>query len=182
MDTNTRKNQDLKDPEKDQAKLQPDKDTLNLPDAEDIPGQENIHPPDLREMADTTIASDDEEGVGIFDTDNERLTRGIAEDNQQPDDASETAPSLDESRPGGQEEAITKEEQEALEQTGSIDDENLRRARPDDKDDEGDPLNESSGATGKDLDIPGEEEDDEDENKGEEDEENNEYSLSDDNA
>jgi hypothetical protein len=50
---------DLPDSEKDKAKLQPDEATLDLPDVKDIPGQEFVHPPNLREMADTTISSDD---------------------------------------------------------------------------------------------------------------------------
>ena len=177
------KNQsDLPDTKKDEAKLQPDTGTLNLPDVEDIPGQENIHPPDLREMADITIASDDEEGIGVFETDNERFTRNPTEEHLESDSAQEAA--FEEKRPLPKDEAtntqeITKEQEEALEQTGSADDKNLRRALPENKDSEGDPLNESAPVSGKDLDIPGEELDDEDEDKGEEDEENNEYSLSD---
>src|SRR6476469_5540046 len=62
---------DLPDSEKDKAKLQPEETVLNLPDVKDIPGQENIHVPELREMADTTISSDDEEGAGIFGDDDE---------------------------------------------------------------------------------------------------------------
>src|ERR1700759_1547738 len=60
----------LPDSEKDKQKLQQDKATLDLPDVKDIPGQEHIHPPDLKEMADTTISSDDEEGIGLFGDDN----------------------------------------------------------------------------------------------------------------
>ncbi|MBZ4188682.1 hypothetical protein [Niabella beijingensis] len=156
---------DLQDPERDEAKLQPDKTTMDLPEVKDIPGQENIHPPDLREMADTTIASDDEEGVGIFEADSESLVRDAAQEQNEIGDKDE----------------ISEEEVEALDQTGSEDDKNLRHARPDNKDAEGDPLNEYTGNSGKDLDVPGEELDDKDEEKGEEDEENNEYSLSDDN-
>jgi hypothetical protein len=58
---------DLPDSERDKKELQQDKTTIDLPDVKDIPGQENIHVPDLREMADTTISSDDEEGAGLFD-------------------------------------------------------------------------------------------------------------------
>ena len=36
-------------------------DRINLPDAEDIPGQEHITPAPLGELADTTASSDDEE-------------------------------------------------------------------------------------------------------------------------
>lgn len=181
----TNKNeQDLQDTEKDKEKLQPDEATLDLPEVKDIPGQENIHPPNLREMADTTIASDDEEGVGIFDTDEERLERGntAAEDDPAYRGADVDASSdADEKSTGTPEDAITQEEIDALDQTGSVDEENQRRARPDNTDTEGDPLNENIENSGKDLDIPGEELDDEDEEKGEEDEENNSYSLSNDN-
>jgi hypothetical protein len=60
---------DLQDSARDQERLQPDETTINLPDVEDIPGQEHIHPPALGELADTTISSDDEEGVGLFEQD-----------------------------------------------------------------------------------------------------------------
>lgn len=112
------KNQsDLPDTKKDEAQLKPDTGTLNLPDVEDIPGQENIHPPDLREMADTTIASDDEEGIGVFETDNERFTRNPTEEYLEPDSAQEAA--FEEKRPLPKDEAtntqeITKEAEEAL--------------------------------------------------------------------
>ena len=57
----------------DSRKKQPEKEpgtfTIDLPDVKDIPGQEYIHPLPLGEIADTTISSDDEEGVGILDDD-----------------------------------------------------------------------------------------------------------------
>ncbi|HEX6914062.1 MAG TPA: hypothetical protein VF145_02395 [Chitinophagaceae bacterium] len=62
---------DLQDSPRDEARLQPDEATIDLPDVKDIPGQEFVHPPSLGELADTTIASDDEEGVSIFGRDNE---------------------------------------------------------------------------------------------------------------
>lgn len=65
---------------------------------------------------------------------------------------------------------------------GDPDDANVQRARLDDTDDEGEPLNEessTSAASGSDLDVPGSELDDADEAIGEEDEENNNYSLGD---
>lgn len=58
---------DLQDPPRDQERLQPEEVVIDLPDVSDIPGQEFVHPPALGELADTTIASDDEEGVGLFD-------------------------------------------------------------------------------------------------------------------
>ena len=58
---------DMNESKRDKERLQPDEATINLPDVKDIPGQENVHVPKLREMEDTTISSDDEEGVGIWD-------------------------------------------------------------------------------------------------------------------
>jgi hypothetical protein len=57
------------------------------------------------------------------------------------------------------------------------DDEALERAMPDNKDADGDPLNERVNVSGSDLDTAIVDEDDADENIGEEDEENNTYSL-----
>ncbi|HSN09849.1 MAG TPA: hypothetical protein VLS85_12495 [Hanamia sp.] len=64
------------------------------------------------------------------------------------------------------------------------DDENLREAALDNRDDDGEVLNEESfqdNISASDLDIPGDELDDTEENIGEEDEENNDYSLGGDN-
>ena len=61
---------DIKDSERDEEKLKQDETTLDLPDVKDIPGQENITVPDLKEMADTTISSDDEEGIGVLNDEN----------------------------------------------------------------------------------------------------------------
>lgn len=90
----------------------------------------------------------------------------------------------EEDAPGDDEEAdITDQERELLDNAGAAepgDDEDLlAEARLDNKDDEGEPLNENIDLTGDDLDVPGSETDDENETIGEEDEENNSYSLSD---
>lgn len=67
---------------------------------------------------------------------------------------------------------------DAAEKTpGVIDDENLAESRLDDRDADGELLNEESDLSGRDLDIPGSEDDDDNEDIGEEDEENNSYSL-----
>ncbi len=61
-------------------------------------------------------------------------------------------------------------------------DRNLRLTKLEDRDEDGELLNEASSATdqsGRDLDVPGAEADDDNEDIGEEDEENNEYSFSD---
>ena len=144
---------EITDSGEDNKHLQPESANLNLPDVKDIPGQKHVHVPKLREAADTTISSDDEEGKGIFEN-SENL-----EDDQN----------------------VTAEEKELLQQTSesmaSKDDMDMRRGILDDKDLEGEPLNESEEVSGKDLDVPGQEDDDMNEDIGEEDEENNEYSL-----
>jgi hypothetical protein len=82
---------------------------------------------------------------------------------------------------------ITPAEKQMLDETfsndtQSRDNENLRRSELDNTDNEGELLNEKSGAddlSGEDLDIPRSEDDDADEAVGEEDEENNGYSQAD---
>lgn len=69
---------------------------------------------------------------------------------------------------------------DSLENSLSVDNNNLRRSALDTTDQDGDPVNESSNLlTGEDLDIPGSELDDDAEAIGEEDEENNGYSSAD---
>ena len=43
-----------------------DKNTIDLPEVSDIPGQEHVRPPKLGELADTTASSDDEEGDDVL--------------------------------------------------------------------------------------------------------------------
>src|SRR3954463_8053926 len=66
------KQNDITDSPEDIKHLQPESSSISLPDVEDIPGQKHVHVPKLREAIDTTASSDDEEGKGIFD-DNEDL-------------------------------------------------------------------------------------------------------------
>ena len=61
---------DLPDTPQDTEKMKPETVITDLPEVKDIPGQEFIHVPPLGELADTTISSDDEEGVGILDYEN----------------------------------------------------------------------------------------------------------------
>jgi hypothetical protein len=69
---------------------------------------------------------------------------------------------------------------ESLDNSLSVDNNNLRRSALDSVDADGDPVNENSfNLTGEDLDIPGSELDDEAEETGAEDEENNGYSRAD---
>lgn len=69
---------------------------------------------------------------------------------------------------------------ESLDNSISVDNNNLRRSALDSTDADGDPVNEASfDLTGEDLDIPGSELDDVAEETGAEDEENNGYSRAD---
>ncbi|ULT45435.1 hypothetical protein KRR40_20485 [Niabella defluvii] len=150
---------DIHDSEKDREKLKPEETVINLPDVEDIPGQANVKPPETNQEENLTIASDDEEGVGIF---------GEETDEEDIDPSDDTN--------------VTRQERELLKDTetlDNVDDEDLKRARLDDTDFEGEKLDEQTPQDGKDLDVPGQEEDDDNEDIGEEDEENNEYSLGD---
>jgi hypothetical protein len=145
-------NADLTDPERDKERMQPEETTLDLPGVEDIPGQEHIHVPKMKEFHDTTISSDDEEGKGLFEED---LSDSDSD--------------------------VTDEEIELLSRTedsmSTIDDEDRRNLMLDNKDLDGDLLNEKDDVAGEDLDVPGAGDDDDNEGIGEEDEENNSYSL-----
>lgn len=151
--------QDIEDSPQDEKKMQREETEMSLPDVSDIPGQEHIHVPPLGELADTTISSDDEEGKGILDDE---------EDEEDINSESD----------------VTEEERQDLEASanttpGDEDADRLRRASLDSTDDDGDPLNEGSfgdETSGADLDVPGTELDDESEDIGAEDEENNTYS------
>lgn len=165
-------NTDLPDNEHDIARMQPEEVILDLPDVNEIPGQEHIHVPRMKEMQDVTIASDDEEGVGIF---------GDDEDGE--DDFDEPLEST------GGDGDVSRMEQGLLAKSADAsgsdeDDEIMAISGLDDTDEDGDLLNEGSfdtDASGSDLDTSGTDEDDDLENIGEEDEENNLYSLGGDN-
>jgi len=64
--TGKQQNADLPDSKKDKAKLKPDVTIIDMPEVKDIPGQENITVPDMREMQDTTISSADEEAEDLL--------------------------------------------------------------------------------------------------------------------
>ena len=151
---------DLNDSAKDKQKLKQDKASLDLPDVKDIPGQEHIHVPPLGELADITISSADEEGIGVFEDDIEDEARIVM----------------------GSEDDIPKEDKIALQRMDNLDvsqedDAKLVRGMPDNRDSDGDPLNEKVNVSGSDLDTAIVDEDDANERIGEEDEENNTYSL-----
>lgn len=154
---------DITDSPRDIERLRPDESTIDLPEVRDIPGQEHVHVAPLGELADTTISSDDEEGAGILDDLN---------------DEDETSVRM------GTDSDISQNDRTMLETADNFhntqDENRLRQASLDNRDFEGEPLNEASFGdeqTGADLDIPNSETDDANENIGEEDEENNSYSL-----
>jgi len=155
--------QDIHDSPRDQEKLKSETFVIDLPDVSDIPGQENIIVPNLGEMQDTTVSSDDEEGVGLFDDDEGDEDTDLVMGNEA--DVSTTERTL---------------LRRADEDMPVEDDPRLRQAELDKTDDQGDLLNEGSLATsvsGADLDMSGADSDDPMEEIGEEDEENNAYSL-----
>lgn len=152
--------EDIHDSPRDMEKMKSETFVIDLPEVSDIPGQENIVVPNLGEMQDVTISSDDEEGFGLFDDDEDTdLIMGNEAD------VSATERSL---------------LRKADEDMPVEDDPLLRQAGLDKTDNEGDVLNEGSLATdvsGADLDMAGTDADDPMESIGEEDEENNAYSL-----
>jgi len=197
---------DLKDSKRDEEKLKQDEATLDLPEVKDIPGQENITVPDFKEMADTTISSDDEEGTDILAEDDADATSeriGAAQEIDEDDliineDEAEAEAELDEEDKADKSEDelnitddsvdpesdVSEDEKIALERSSidvdTPDNEALYESKFDNTDFDGEKLNEDTDdVSGKDLDVPGAEEDDDDEAIGEEDEENNEYSLGD---
>jgi hypothetical protein len=154
---------ELIDSPKDREEMKQEITIINLPDVSDIPGQKNIIPAPLGELADTTASSADEEGENIFYQDNDEDIEENPDSNVSPSEKEDLFIAAND-LPG--------------------DDESLREAALDDTDNDGTPLNEESfkkNVTSSDLDIPGADLDDEDENVGEEDEENNDYSLGADN-
>lgn len=142
---------DLQDSVRDQQYLQKEETTIDLPEVKDIPGQEHVYVPKMKEMMDTTISSDDEEGKGLFDED-------------EPDTDTD----------------VSEEEKELLESSSESmageDDQARKSIVLDNTDNDGELLNVQNDASGDDLDIPGAELDDADEATGNEDEENNAYS------
>jgi hypothetical protein len=143
--------------------MKPEEVILDLPDVSDIPGQENIHVPPLGMLADTTISSDDEEGVGLFGD----------------DDADEDTELI-----MGTEADVSESERTALakadEDMPTDDETRLRSSELDQADFEGEALNEGSLATdvsGADLDTNVEGNRDDTDAMGQGDEENSHYSL-----
>jgi hypothetical protein len=132
---------------------------IDMPEVKDIPGQEHVRPPRMREMEDTTASSAGEEGEGILDDLNKE----------------EDLLDIDQT-----ESNVTRTEKRLLKEADrpvSGETKDVKKAMVDKTDGE-EKLNEEGDTfdMGEDLDVPGSELDDEDEEVGEEDEENNSYS------
>jgi len=142
MNDNNMLNGDIADSPRDKKELEQDTAIIDLPDVKDIPGQEHVHSPKFGEYADTTISSADEEADDLF------------ADEEEEDDTN-----------------VSEEEKVLLQRTedsmSTEDDEDVFNAELDDKDLEGDPLNESIDTSGEDLDVPEKDDEDEDEEAGE---------------
>ncbi|HUB59808.1 MAG TPA: hypothetical protein VL978_03840 [Puia sp.] len=145
-----------------------DKNTIDMPEVRDIPGQEHVRAPRLGELADQTASSADEEGdevLGPLDGEDDEDVRMDRSSNVSAAERADLA--------------------FAARDDGGVDEETLRRGLLDSTDEDGTPLNEKSFGEGRnddisadDLDVPGADDDDRDEALGEEDEENNDYSIS----
>lgn len=169
-----RDDQQLQDTSRDEEALQQDETEISLPDVDDIPGQKNIKPAPMGEMADTTISSDDEEGV--------REGKDMLQENYVEDEDTRIVM--------GTEADVTNEDLEILgakdQDMDMGDDELVRKEGLEDRDADGDFLNEAASdvdTTGDDLDVPEADMNEPDEDAmGQGDEENNYFSLgSDDN-
>jgi len=132
---------------------------IDMPEVKDIPGQEHVRPPRMREMEDTIPSSADEEGDGILDD--------LNKDDLDIDEKSNVT---------DLEKKLLKEADRPV----SAETKDVIAAEPDRTDGE-EKLNEGGEAfdMGEDLDVPGSELDDDEEELGEEDEENNPYTGTD---
>ncbi len=134
---------DIKDSAHDKERLKPDEATIDLPDVYDIPGQANVRVPEPHSLGDETFASDDEEGRGLFEDDNDEPTIEMSDEQQ-----------------------LSGEERQLLRKSGETmpteDEQRLERASLDNTDFENERLNEatlSNDRSGSDLDVPGESDD-----------------------
>jgi len=158
------KKEDLSDSKKDLQQMKSDDIVMDMPEVKDIPGQENVKVPRMREMEDVTISSDDEEGKGILDNLNKE------EDDELMDEEYNVSKS---------EASLLRKSAEHLPNAERTD---LNNITLDQTDNDGEKLNEknfSEDRFGEDLDVPGADLDDDDEETGNEDEENNVYSNKD---
>ncbi|RYD56050.1 MAG: hypothetical protein EOP56_14040 [Sphingobacteriales bacterium] len=163
--------EDITNPDNNNGEVSFNENTIELPEVSDIPGQERINPAPGGMMADTTISSDDEEGIvngrDIFagDDDEVKIVMGT--------EADVTAEDL--RLLGGRDEDMDVSDDELMGNMQGLDDTDF----------DGEKLNEGSGtlaSTGEDLDLPTAEGSDLNEALGQGDEENDYFSLgSDDN-
>jgi hypothetical protein len=140
-----------------------EKNTIDMPEVRDIPGQEHVRPPRLGELADETASSADEEGddvLGPLDSGEYEHIRLDRSSNVSAEERADLA--------------------SAARDDGGLDKETLRTGLLDSTDEDGTPLNEKSFGEGRnddlsadDLDVPEAGYD-----EGEEDEENEDYSIS----
>jgi hypothetical protein len=135
---------------------------MDMPEVKDIPGQEHVRPPHMKEMSDVTASSDDEEGKGLLDDLNKEDDDDTLDDNDNVTDL--------------EKELLEESDRPVTEET-----KDLRKLNLDPIDDDDQDMNEKDNPMdmGEDLDVPGSELDDDDEELGEEDEENNSYSQRD---
>ena len=158
------KTDDISDSAADQQKMRSEEIIIDMPEVKDIPGQENIKVPRFKEMEDTTISSDDEEGKGILDDLNKDDEEIVMDSDSNVSKA---------------EASLLKQ---SAEHTPNAERTDLKNISLNNTDNEGEELNEkdfSEDRFGEDLDVPGSELDDNDETTGNEDEENNVYSKRD---
>lgn len=151
--------EDITRPGNNSGKEEIDEENILLPDTSDIPGQEYISPAPLGRMADSTTSSADEEDI-------------ISGDSlDKTDDDLGIVPGTE----ADVTEADIRNLQMADHDMGFKDDRDIEHLGVDNRDDDGELLNEGGSPEdlGSDLDIPGSELDDSDEAIGEEDEENN---------
>jgi len=160
---------DMQDSKHDQDRMKSETTMIDMPEVNDIPGQENVEPLPPNAGRVPTPASDDEEGYGVLD-----------DLNGSPKDAIETD---DEQLITDERSNVSRQERQDLYASANVTpgDEgagDLKRAQLDNVDDEGELLEEQTGQlSGEDLDVPGSELDDDNESTGAEDEENNSYSV-----
>jgi hypothetical protein len=134
---------------------------IDMPEVKDIPGQEHVKPPRMREMMDVTSSSSGEEGEGILDDLNKEDDDVILDESTNVTDA--------------EKQLLKKTDRPENDETKDLEKMSLDKTDGEDELNEtGDPLD-----LGEDLDVPGSEDDDENEELGEEDEENNSYSRPD---
>src|SRR6476619_4354474 len=139
VNPNTDRTSDVHDSPRDEERLKSETAYIELPDVDDIPGQEFVHVPELGELADTTISSEDEEADSLW-----------AES-----DDTETKDELT----NGDNNDVSKDEKKTLARSFSDmptqDEYNLRQSYVDEYDNEGERLNEMSedAVSGHDLDT-----------------------------